>query len=100
MRHTLSYPDLKAQKPSDAHRNSLDNLHLKHFEETTEQFMMRIQRQMLKEYKNQLKTIRHCNDFDPNVLTDVIIHDSENKEAFRNAVLFMKNRLDMIMSAL
>ena len=78
--------------------NSVDNLHLKAFHETTEQFLLTIQKHMIRSYKQQQKEhidcIRECNDFDVNALTNAIIHD-----AFKNAVLFMKTRLDMILES-
>ena len=39
-----------------------------------------------------------CNDFDVNELTNNLIHNEEDKAQFKNAVLFMKNRLDYILS--
>lgn len=106
MKHcNRSEPNIQV-KYSIPQMNSVDNLHLKAFHETTEQFLLTIQKHMIRSYKQQLEQqkehidcIRECNDFDVNALTNAIIHDAEQKDAFKNAVLFMKTRLDMILES-
>lgn len=82
------------------------------FDENSVLFLIKLQQHVIDSYKAQLKVtkgelhlcknniecIKTCNDFDVNELTNNLIHNEEDKAQFKNAVLFMKNRLDYILS--
>ena len=55
---------------------------------------------MIRSYKSQLSIIRETNDFDVDELVDSILHTNEDTSQFKNAVLFMKNKLDKILENL
>lgn len=95
-----------------AKRASMDCIREHAFDEHSVLFLIKIQQHVIDLYKSQLKEtrgelslcknniecIKTCNDFDVNELTNNLIHNEEHKAQFKNAVLFMKNRLNYILS--
>lgn len=93
-------------------RSSMDCIREHSFNENSVLFLIKVQQHVIDSYKAQLKEtkgelhlcknniecIKTCNDFDVNELTNNLIHNEEDKAQFKNAVLFMKNRLDYILS--
>jgi predicted thioredoxin/glutaredoxin len=55
---------------------------------------------MIESYKSQLSMIRETNNFDVDELVDSILHTNEDTSQFKNAVLFMKRKLDTILENL
>lgn len=62
--------------------------------------IVKIQESILESYKRQLNTIRETNDFDVDEFVDSILHTNEDTTQFRNAVMFMKHKLDILLENL
>lgn len=62
--------------------------------------IIQIQNSMIESYKSQLSMIRETNNFDVDELVDSILHTNEDTSQFKNAVLFMKRKLDTILENL
>ena len=96
----------------EAKRASMDCIREHAFDEQSVLFLIKIQQHVIDSYKSQLKEtkvelnqcknniecIKTCNNFDVNQLTNNLIQNEEDKAQFKNAVLFMKNRLDYILN--
>lgn len=80
-------------------------------------FVINIQKTLIETYKNKLdeatSELNHCkqgfqqikasNNFDPDQVTEALIHDAKNdddKIIFQNAIRFMQNKLNYILNAL
>ena len=80
-------------------------------------FLINVQKTLIETYKNKLdettSELNHCkqcfqqikasNDFDPDHVTEALIHDAKNdddKVIFQNAIRFMQNKLNYILNAL
>jgi hypothetical protein len=70
-------------------------------------FVIRIQTELIKTYKEKLdkaqsdiETIRDDNHFDVERITDALIHSDKDKEPFKNALLFMQRRLNIMLDSM
>jgi hypothetical protein len=76
--------------------------------------IIKLQKSIIDSYKTQLhnandeiihrkenfKIIKETNNFDPDDVTNMLIHhvnNSEDKEIFRNAIIFMQNKLNFVL---
>lgn len=111
-----SDPDL-FHKVSDSRlksRNSMDNINI-NSEEDSILFIIKLQKSIIDSYKSQLDQakdeISHCkenfdiiketNDFDPDNITNSLIHhvkSREEKQSFKNAIIFMQNKLKFVLN--
>ena len=65
--------------------------------------IMKLQARFYKDHlREQMETIRDSNTFDPEILSRMIIHteNPEDKEKFKNAVVFMQNKLNLVLESL
>lgn len=111
-----SDPDL-FHKVSDSplkSRNSMDNININSQEDSI-LFIIKLQKNIIDSYKSQLDQakdeISHCkenfdiiketNDFDPDNITNSLIHhvkSREEKQSFKNAIIFMQNKLKFVLN--
>ena len=80
-------------------------------------FVINVQKTLIETYKNKLdeatSELNHCkqgfqqikasNNFNPDQVTEALIHDAKNdddKIIFQNAIRFMQNKLNYILNAL
>ena len=54
-------------------------------------------REQLTECESNLCRIRQTNEFDVDELVDTLLHTSDDVQQYRNAILFMKNKLDFVL---
>lgn len=108
----LCFKDLDNERKLDNKRSSMDTIREHEFDEKSVLFLINLQQYLIKSYKEELvnmktkldqcshniESLKTCNDFNVNTLTDALIHQEEDKVHFKNAVLFMKNRYDIILS--
>lgn len=66
--------------------------------------VVNIQRSVITTYRDQLAScqsslckIRQTNDFDVDELLKSMIHTDDDVTQYRNAILFMKNKLDFVL---
>jgi hypothetical protein len=84
-------------------------------EEDSILFIIKLQKNIIDSYKSQLDQakdeISHCkenfdiiketNDFDPDNITNALIHhvkSREEKQSFKNAIIFMQNKLKFVLN--
>lgn len=84
-------------------------------EEESVLFIIKLQKSIIDSYKSQLDEakdeISHCkenfdiiketNDFDPDNITNSLIHhvkSREEKQSFKNAIIFMQNKLKFVLN--
>ena len=61
--------------------------------------MVALQETLIDAYKKQLSDVRAVNDFDVDTMLSSMFHSQTKEELtiYKNAVLFMKQRLDFIL---
>lgn len=61
--------------------------------------LMAIQERLIDAYKQQLSDVRAVNDFDVDAMLASMFHNQTKEDlvVYKNAVLFMKQRLDFIL---
>lgn len=61
--------------------------------------MMALQESLIDAYKKQLSDVRAVNDFDVDTMLSSMFHNQtkEDLAIYKNAVLFMKQRMDFIL---
>lgn len=110
----LCFKDLDNERKLENKRSSMDTIREQDFDEKSVLFLINLQQHLIKSYKDELaqmktklnqcshniESLKSCNNFNVNTLTDALIHQEEDKVHFKNAVLFMKNRYDIILSQL
>ena len=112
-----SDPDLFHKTTDDIRtysRKSMDTISRKNEEESV-LFIIKLQKSIIDSYKSQLDEakdeISHCkenfdiiketNDFDPDNITNSLIHhvkSREEKQSFKNAIIFMQNKLKFVLN--
>ena len=106
---------------STKHRASVDGERKQRDDEMSQfkslLFVINVQKTLIETYKNKLdeatSELNHCkqgfqqikasNNFDPDQVTEALIHDAKNdddKIIFQNAIRFMQNKLNYILNAL
>lgn len=98
------------------HRHSIDGVSKK-TNNNSLLFIIKLQKYIIDSYKNQLHEaideITHCkeqfdkiketNNFDPDDVTNILIHHakhSEDKQIFKNAIVFMQNKLNYVLDSI
>ena len=61
--------------------------------------MMALQESLIDAYKKQLSDVREMNDFDVDAMLSSMFHGQTKEDLviYKNAVLFMKQRMDFIL---
>jgi hypothetical protein len=61
--------------------------------------MVALQETLIDAYKKQLSDVRTVNDFDADTMLSSMFHGQTKEELaiYKNAVLFMKQRMDLIL---
>lgn len=112
--HFKSDSDLH-KRTRNNRRSSLNNMS-DETKETSMKFIIKLQQALISDYRNQLNNakdeILHCkenfdilkktNEFDADDITNLLIHHAKNntdKEIFKNAIIFMQNKLNMLLSS-
>lgn len=110
--HFRSESDLHNYK-ENSRRKSLSSMTDKTNEDSMK-FIIKLQQALISDYKNQLNhakdEILHCkenfdmikktNDFNADDVTNLLIHHAKNntdKEIFKNAIIFMQNKLNLLL---
>lgn len=89
-------PELPKRSSLDSVRDSSDAMH-------SVLEIIKLQARFYKDHlREQKETIRDSNTFDPEILSQMIIHtgNPEDKEKFKNAVVFMQNKLNLVLESL